>query len=167
MKRNAGFSLVELIVVLVVASLIAAIAVPSFENAASSSEVKKAARDLITTLNTARAFAVDRRENIVVEAQGGDAGNEWGSQGWILRLPADIDGNQRFETPGDVTIGESRGGIDAFSLGPDGRVYDAAGANVIAQLEFQICPGNASGVDGRTISVNQFGKIRNTVKEDC
>lgn len=167
MNKALGFSLVEMIVVLAVAAILAALAVPSFERSTSSSEVKKSARDLVTTLNTARAYAVNRRQNIVVVADGGDAGNEWGNPGWILRLPAEVDGDQRFDAPGDVTIDETRADISAFSLGPDGRVYDAAGANVIAQMEFAICPGNTSGVDGRTIQINQFGKVRNINKEDC
>ncbi|MCG8392418.1 MAG: GspH/FimT family pseudopilin [Pseudomonadales bacterium] len=166
-RKELGFTLVEMIVVLTVAAIITAIAIPSFERSTSRSAVKKSARDLVTTLNTARAYAVNRRENIQVVADGGDAANEWGNPGWVLRLPAGVDGDQSFTAEGDVTIDETEDGITAFSVGPDGRIYDAAGANTIARMQFDVCPGDSSGVAGRTIEVNQFGRIRNTDKEDC
>ena len=85
----------------------------------------------------------------------------------MLRLPAGVDGEQTFRAAGDVTIDEVVGGIDGFSVGPDGRIYDLAGSSVIARLQFDVCPGDGSGVTGRTIEVNQFGRIRNTDKRDC
>lgn len=164
---QVGFTLVEAMVVMVILGVVAAVALPSMERSATQAQVKKAARDLAMTINTARAYAVSRRESIPIEANGGDAANEWGNPGWVLRLPADVDGDQAFETPQRILVDETSGGVTSFSLGSDGRVYNAAGTAVIAQLSFDICPTEASGVVGRTLEVNVFGKVRVSDKGDC
>ncbi len=168
-KRNfqTGFTLLEVMIVLVLLGVIAAMAVPSLERSATQSEVRKAAGDLAMTINTARAYAVSRREMIPIIAAGGDATNEWGNPGWIVRLPAGVDGDQTFRTTEKVTIDETVAGVSSFSLGPDGRVYNAAGTAVIAQLSFDICPVVAGSVSGRKLEINVFGKVRVTYKEDC
>lgn len=162
-----GFTLIEAMIVLVLLGVVAAIAVPSLERSATQAEVRRAASDLAATINTARAYAVSRREMIPVVADGGDAANEWGNPGWTLQLPAGVDGDQVFETPEKITVDEVSAGVGAFALGPDGRVYNAAGTAVIAQLSFDICPVVAAGITGRKLEINVFGKVRVTNKEDC
>ncbi|KGD63694.1 general secretion pathway protein G [Alcanivorax nanhaiticus] len=164
---QAGFTLVEAMVVLMIFGVVAAIAMPSMERSVTQSQVKKAARDLAMTINTARAYAVSRRESIVIEADGGDSGNEWGNSGWVLRLPAGVDGDQAFETPNKILVDETKADVDSFSIGADGRIYNAAGTAVIAQLNFEICPTVTTGVVGRKLEVNVFGKVRISDKRDC
>lgn len=164
---QVGFTLVEAMIVLMLLGVIAAIAVPSLERSATQAEVRRAASDLAATINTARAYAVSRRERIVVVANGGDAANEWGNPGWILRLPAGVDGDQTFETPDKITVDETAAGVSSFSIGSDGRVYNTAGTAVIVQLSFDVCPKVPDGITGRNLEMNVFGKVRVTNKEDC
>jgi len=59
--RQSGFTLWELLVTMVVASLLVAIGIPSFRDAQRNSAITAAANDLITGLLAARAEAVKRQ----------------------------------------------------------------------------------------------------------
>lgn len=53
-----GFTLLEIMVVVIVISILATVGFPSFKNLYYKSELKTAARDLITTIRLARSLAV-------------------------------------------------------------------------------------------------------------
>ena len=90
-KRNAGFTLYELMVTLAVAGIIASFGVPSFQNIMASSRSATDTNDLVTALNLARSEATRRRAPIDVCASTDgatcSASNDW-STGWIVRTQA-------------------------------------------------------------------------------
>jgi type IV fimbrial biogenesis protein FimT len=59
--RQSGFTLWELLITMVVASLLVAVGIPSFRDAQRNSAITAAANDLITGLLAARAEAVKRQ----------------------------------------------------------------------------------------------------------
>jgi general secretion pathway protein H len=61
-----GFTLIELIVVLVVAGLMLALVPPLFSGALSSSELKGAARELAAALRYTRGYAVSNQKEAVL-----------------------------------------------------------------------------------------------------
>ena len=62
----AGFTLVELLIVITIASILAAIALPSFKSLNESQRVKNAAYEIYSVLNLARSEAIKRNKNITV-----------------------------------------------------------------------------------------------------
>ncbi len=61
-KRSAGFSLLELIVVLILMGLAAALILPSFSGGLSSLELEAASRDLVTHMKALRSEAIAQQE---------------------------------------------------------------------------------------------------------
>lgn len=98
-KVERGFTLVELVVVISIVAVLAALAVPSFVTVTERWRVRSAAESLIDTTYYARSEAVRRGENIVIarRASAGDCTStgvtDW-SCGWIIFDDVNNDGAQ-------------------------------------------------------------------------
>ena len=68
--RQAGFTVLELIVVIVVISILAAIAVPNIIDWLPNYRLKSAARDLVSNMQKARMEAVSGNKDVVVTFDG-------------------------------------------------------------------------------------------------
>jgi general secretion pathway protein H len=66
-KIQRGFTLVELLVVMVVIGLAYSLVPPLFSSGASSAELKAAARQIATGLRRARSEAISKRQEAVLE----------------------------------------------------------------------------------------------------
>ena len=89
-KQNAGFTLYELLVTVIVASVIATFGIPGFQNLMANSRSVTDTNDLITAFNLARSEATRRRTPISVCPSTDGAicsvSNDW-STGWIVLTP--------------------------------------------------------------------------------
>src|SRR5260221_11757721 len=67
MRRHAGFSMIELLIVLVIIAIASALIIPIFGGGVSTTELKSAARQLASGLRLARSEALtQRRETFLV-----------------------------------------------------------------------------------------------------
>ena len=74
---NRGFTIIELMVVLALVGVMAAIAAPSFSNMIKTTRIKGVASDLHMSLLKARSEAVKRNDSVAVAAVGGNWQSGW------------------------------------------------------------------------------------------
>ena len=123
-RFQEGFTLIEVLVVVVILSILAAIIVPRIMDQPDRARVTKAQQDvqaLVTGLNLYKLdnFAypsTDQGLDALIESPGGlPEARNWKAGGYIDRLPADPWGNPYlYLNPG------VHGNIDVYSQGEDG-----------------------------------------------
>ncbi|WP_266169868.1 GspH/FimT family pseudopilin [Dyella subtropica] len=160
-EGQRGVTLIEQIMVIVIASVLACIAVPSLWHLLGSNKVRVAQTDLIATLQHARALAVQTgRPTLACPTRDGQRCSAevlWDG-GWLVgfrgQQAAQLDGppqRNHSNSSTDLTI-QSTAGRRLTQFQPDG----SAGGNNLTLL---ICRrGDASHVLG--VKVSNVGRVR-------
>ena len=87
MDKEPGFTLVELLITIVVATILLAVGVPAFQSFIKNNRVTAQANDLVSAIQLARSEALKRGVNTVVCASNEPAkctGKDTWSDGWIV-----------------------------------------------------------------------------------
>lgn len=124
MSRMRGFTLIEIMVVVVILGILAAMIVPKVMSRPDEARATAARQDIATLMQALKLYKLDNRRFPTTE-QGlaalqqkpatPPAPDNWKAGGYIERLPADPWGKPyQYLAPG------VRGEIDVFSLGADG-----------------------------------------------
>jgi len=151
LQRSRGFTLIEMMVVISIAAILAGTSVSSFVWLNQSTQIRGASFDLIADLNFARSEAVKRNGDIVVAPRNGTWINGWTvvAAGTVLR---------------------SRDAVGAqvgFNAAPATLTFDAAGRASLGTVgNFQICPPPGGSVSGRTVRLDPSGLSRSS-KTSC
>lgn len=94
----AGFTIVELIITLTIAGILAALAIPAMQTFILDQRLTTQANDFIADLNLARSEAIRQASNVVICKQGGSASAPacsttaaWGA-GWVVFVDANSNG---------------------------------------------------------------------------
>lgn len=149
MKRQSGFNLLELMIVVAVAAVMMGIGVPSFREFTATQRVKSAAFDFAAALLLARSEAVKRNTPVTVsQAAGG-----WGS-GWTVVVGGTTLANQ--EAASNVTITPAPDTTTSIAYQSNGRVAST--------LRFQFGGANTTAVRCVTIPVSG---VPNTTTASC
>lgn len=164
---RTGYSITELLLVLVVVGVLAAIALPSFARILVENRVSDASSDLFGAVLVIRSEALKRRERVVlctsVDGEGCSAGVGW-HRGWIAFEDANRNGAR---DPDEVVlrVGEAREGEiyitgnghlgNYVAYGPSGRSERMDNGGFLSGT-ITIC----SGAIGRLIVINRVGRPR-------
>lgn len=173
-KRNSGFTLIELMVVIAIVAIFVALAFPSFEGTIRSNRVSTSANELMASMALARAEAIRsaRGSGLCTSADGATCGGTW-NDGWIVWIDADANG-----TPGgandrivrriqarnalSLTATSSGGSTTLLRFDPRGRVLD--GNTRVITLKPATCTAGADMQ--RALALSTTGQTRVT-RENC
>lgn len=124
-NRQQGFTLLELMVVVVILGILAALVVPKIISRPDDARVMAARQDIASMMQALRLYKLDTQQYpsteqglqaLIERPTGNPVPTNWKNGGYLERLPADPWGTPyRFLNPG--LYGE----IDIFSLGADGQ----------------------------------------------
>jgi type IV fimbrial biogenesis protein FimT len=185
-RRNAGFTLPELLVTMAVLAILSLIAAPSFRDVLRRSQVSAASNTLLADLTYARSESATRRTfvSICASATGTSCSGEAAYEsGWIVyAYPAgDAGANQEYsaddktfsllrytETQDAVAI-EGQDG-DVVTFGQQGQLR--ASATHTGTMSFWVCAlttaadrrtaESTAGVHGTQLTVNGSGSLQTT-----
>ncbi|WP_016957151.1 type II secretion system major pseudopilin GspG [Catenovulum agarivorans] len=124
-KKQQGFTILEIMVVLVIIGILAGMIAPNFIGESDKAKVKKAATDIVTLEQALDMYKLNNNvypsteqglDALVNEPTIEPAPRNYPDGGYIKRLPQDPWGNDyQLLSPGE------QGKIDIFSIGPDGQ----------------------------------------------
>lgn len=132
---NRGFTLIEILVVIVIMGILAALVVPKLMSRPDEARAVAAKHDITTLLQALKMYRLDNAryptteqglQSLITKPSGTPAPNNWKSGGYIERLPKDPwGGNYQYLSPG------AQGEVDVFSFGADGA---AGGEGIDADI---------------------------------
>ena len=125
-RKLAGFTLIELIVVLLIGSILLAWGVPNYRDFKVRKTVTDSTNELVYTLNFARAEAIRRGQTVRVRAKGAARNWETGANTLLINVAA---ANERLADLGAM---------------PDGIEVTQGGA-FVADINFDTLGGLANG----------------------
>jgi len=124
-RRQQGFTLIEIMVVVVILGILAALVVPQVMSRPDQAKVTVAQGDIKGIASALYMYKLDNHsypstqqglEALVKKPSGNPAAKNWNKDGYLKRVPVDPWGNDyQYLSPG------TRGAFDLYSLGADGK----------------------------------------------
>lgn len=177
-EHQTGFTLIELMVAMAVATVVLTVAVPSFREFTRNNRLATQTNQMVTALNLARSEAVKRGVRVTLctsadtsaEAPSCSESGDW-EQGWVVfvdnthmagNVPGAIDGTDERLRVFEPLSGNARlaGGSNFqswISYLPSGTSRGMIGGN--ADGMFTLCQGS-TGSKGKKIVINNTGRVR-------
>ncbi len=125
LRRPRGFTLIEIMVVVVIMGVLAALVVPRLMGRTDDARILAAKQDIATLMQALKLYRLDNQryptteqglQALITRPTQGPVPPNWKTGGYLDRLNKDPWGNvYQYQSPG------SRGEIDVFSYGADGK----------------------------------------------
>lgn len=151
MKKAAGFTLTELMIVMALVGILIAIAAPGFGALTRSNRVTVAANELTNLLNYARSEALTRGLNVSVEAP---SVNNWSGALKVITASSTVVGDvetlRAFEGSGLAPSGIS-------SVGTATRLTFRPNGTLAAPFTILLCATNDTHTSGKALTISQGG----------
>jgi general secretion pathway protein G len=124
-KRARGFTLIEVMVVMVIMGIMAALLVPKVMDRVAEARVKATKADIATIMGALKLYKLDNQryptqdqglQALVTKPTAGPEPKGWKSGGYLEKLPLDA-----WKQPYQYLNPGLHGEVDVFSFGADGQ----------------------------------------------
>lgn len=168
-RAAAGFSVIELMIVVTLAAVVLAIGAPNLVDYVRESRLNSTSTELVVDLSFARSEAIKRNTRVLVCGRAAGTNNcaastNW-SNGWVICYDANADGACDAGTTDDPNPIRVKGGLHetvtltgpaaAFRFNPNGSQGALGGGTATLTLT-----GTWSGASTRTATVAPTGHVR-------
>ena len=162
-KSQAGFSLIELMIVVMIVAVIGVIGGPVMSDTVKNNRVRAEADRILTTLNLTRSEAVKRNQPVSIcrSSTGTSCSGNW-VDGWIVFTNSDGDNtvdvgvDQVIRVYEGVNTGYTLGG----TLGGGSLTYFSDGSYAGGAGIINICSPDANPSQGWKLMLNTVGRPR-------
>ncbi len=168
MKKHPGFTIIELMVVLAIAGLVMAFAIPAMGNFIKNERLVTQINTLVGHLAYARSEAVTRRQQVILCASSSSTsclGADWAA-GWILFIDAD---NSSTFTANEVILRAKatlEGSNTLVSSTGSMIIYDNRGFSPNSNGVFSLCDDRGAA-HVKSISITNTGRVRRGGSASC
>lgn len=151
LPEEAGFTLAELLIGVAIIGILAAFAVPSFNNMMVNERIKSASFDITAALTLARSEAIKQNGAVTLTPTSGTTA--WAG-GWTTTGPDAAVITTQAAYPSSIVITGSATSI----------VYNRSGrSSTAAMVTLQVAPSSGSSVSPRCISVALTGQPKSVL----
>jgi type IV fimbrial biogenesis protein FimT len=153
MKKQTGFTLIELFIAVAVLSVLITLVVPEMRRTLQSNQITSKTNALVRTLNYARNESVVKGSSAVLRIEAISGSKEWGD-GWMLSLERGgvSEELKRFEFDNGILV-TANGNISEIA-------YSRGQVNLPNPLLLTICHTDSqSNLPGRRIEVEYTGRV--------
>jgi type IV fimbrial biogenesis protein FimT len=162
-KSQAGFSLVELMIVVMIVAVISVLGGPVMSDTVKNNRLRAQADRILTTLNLTRSEAVKRNQPVSVcrSSNGTSCTGNW-ADGWIVFTNADADNtvdagvDQVIRVYEGLNAGYTLGG----TLNANSLTYFSDGSYAGGAGTINICSADAIPSQGWALMLNTVGRPR-------
>ena len=154
-STNRGFSLIELLIVVAILGVVAAIAAPNFQNTIENNRVNSAAEGMRDAIAVARTEAIRRGSSVWIEPDCTPA--NW-SCGWKLMHSGDSDPIRTGDTPSAVDVSLD-GTATRITFNPNGTF--------VPNNTFFVFRPQGETTGGRALELNRGLRICRSGTDQC
>jgi prepilin-type N-terminal cleavage/methylation domain-containing protein len=159
MRNNEGFTLIEVMTVIVITATLLAIAVPQFALLQANARVASVANDLGAALKQSRSEALVQRRNMQLAAIGPTvSGNVWGGNGWQIKDPVT---NKVFleqrNIPPTIIVNSNPTDATIVFLAATGMITKVD--TTLVDMVYTVCDSSTSNEKGIDVSMSRLGRI--------
>ncbi|HAT31674.1 MAG TPA: type-4 fimbrial pilin related signal peptide protein [Janthinobacterium sp.] len=164
-RGRRGFSLTELMVVMAIAAIVLAAAIPNLSGLIARQRLRVATNDLFAALDLTRAQAIARGERVLLMPS--EPGGDW-SRGWVVFVDRNASvsldpGDELIFRQGPVGAGISIKAVFSSKQLPSYLAYNGAGRSCSVSNSMAARFGTISVAMGgsvRNIKINMLGRAR-------